>query len=212
MISQRSGHYAELAILLTVSGCASIIDGTMQTLTFVTEPPGAQIIIESMPMGVTPASLTLKRKDYTENATLVFKKEGYQDFGTTITTSLNGWFWGNIVTGGVFGTTTDSISGAMWEFETDKYFATLQPVKASQAEIDHWHYKNQVRRFVLLTHEQLASDLAKGEGEHLTSLYQLLNLKETELAEALVKLRAMVPPDDDPVGFSRAVLDQFVEG
>ena len=56
-------------------GCATIVVGDKQSLTFDSEPAGAQIIMNGTPMGVTPATITIKKYDY-QNAPVLFKKEG----------------------------------------------------------------------------------------------------------------------------------------
>jgi len=205
-------HIALLFILLAfmASGCASIIDGKTQTVTFNSGPEGAQVIINGLPMGVTPTSISLKRSDY-DNANVLFKKEGYQDQTATIHTKLNGWFWGNIICGGLLGSATDGISGAMWEFSPNSYFVTLNPLKSSLEEMDRLDYENKVRKFVLYSYEQLASDLAKGEGESLKSLYSLLNVNGDQSNDILVKLRALAFSSENPPAFAEVVLKQFLK-
>ena len=45
-------------------GCATLFVGDKQSLTFDSEPAGAQIIMNGRPMGVTPATITIKKSDY----------------------------------------------------------------------------------------------------------------------------------------------------
>src|SRR5688572_32026754 len=102
-----------ILLLCTAFGCASIFEGKVQPVTFNSQPSGAQIIINGMPMGVTPTTMTLKRSDY-DKATVIFKKEGHQDQQATIQTKVTGWFWGNVIFGGLLGSATDAITGSMW--------------------------------------------------------------------------------------------------
>jgi hypothetical protein len=132
-----------IACLMIASGCASIVDGRRETVSFSSDPAGAHIIINGRAMGVTPASLVLERSDY-DNANVVFKKEGYQDQHATIQTTINGWFFGNIITGGPLGSSTDAFSGAMWKFSPNAYFVSLPPIQASRAEWDRFVYDNNV--------------------------------------------------------------------
>jgi hypothetical protein len=205
-------HTALLVILLvsTASGCASIIDGRTQTVTFNSEPQGAQIIINGMPMGVTPASIGLKRSDY-DNANLLFRREGFQDQTVTMRTKLNGWFWGNVISGGLLGSATDAISGAMWEYSPNNHFVTLNPIKSSAAEMARLDYEKKVRQFVLFSYEQLASDLAKGGGESLVSLYSLLNVNEEQSNDILDRLRTLALSSENPPTFAEVVLKQFLK-
>ena len=45
--------------LLVATGCASIVDRRRETVSFSSDPPGAQVIINGKTMGVTPAALAL---------------------------------------------------------------------------------------------------------------------------------------------------------
>ncbi|OAI48706.1 hypothetical protein AYO43_11105 [Nitrospira sp. SCGC AG-212-E16] len=154
--------FALLVTPMLALGCASIIEGKSQAVTFNSEPAGAQIVINGIPMGVTPATISLRKSDY-DNATVQFKKEGYHDQQASLHTKVTGWFWGNILSGGLFGSSTDAISGAMWEYSPDKYFVTMPPVTASIGEMVRLNYENRARMYILFSHEQLVFDLAKGE-------------------------------------------------
>jgi len=194
--------------LLLAAGCASIIDGRRETVSFSSDPPGAQIIINGKTMGVTPASIFLERSDY-DKANVIFKKEGYQDQQATIQTSLNMWFWGNILCGGFFGSSTDAASGAMWKFSPNSYYSSMPPLKASQAEWDRFKYERNVRRFVLFTYEHLISDLAQDGGENLVSLMQLLSVKNDQLIKAKVRLQDLSHSNENPLAFANAVVRNF---
>lgn len=194
--------------LLLATGCASIIDGRRESVSFSSDPPGAQIIINGKTMGVTPASIFLERSDY-DKANVLFKKEGYQDQQAFIQTSLNMWFWGNILCGGVFGSSTDSASGAMWKFSPNSYYVAMAPLKASQAEWDRFMYERIIRRFVLVTYDHLVSDLAKDGGEHLLRLLQLLSIRDDQSTKAKVRLQDLSHSTEDPLAFANAVIRNY---
>jgi len=192
-------------------GCATIVVGDKQSLTFDSEPAGAQIIMNGTAMGVTPATITIKKSDY-QNATVVFKKEGYTDQYATLHTKTTGWFWGNIIFGGLLGSTTDSSTGAMLEYDPAKFFVTMPPAKASISEMARWDYQNRVRTYILFSHQHLVSDLAKGSGEHLSSLYVLLGLTEVRQKEAIRELRMLATISENTPAFAEAVLKVFPNG
>lgn len=89
-----------LMTLMLAFGCATFVVGDKQSLTFDSEPAGAEILINGVSMGVTPATITIQKRNY-ENATVVFKKGGYIDQQATLHTKTTGWFWGNILIGGL---------------------------------------------------------------------------------------------------------------
>lgn len=214
MIKVRHSRLARIALLIVpmlALGCASIMEGKTQSVSFNSEPAGAQILINGLPMGVTPATITIKKSDY-DNANVLFKKEGYQDQQATLHTKVTGWFWGNIITGGLLGSGTDAISGAMWEYSPDKYFVTMPPVKASIGETARLDYENRVRMYILFSHEHLVSDLAKGGGEHLSSLCTLLGLDKVLQEDTIFELRMLATISENAPAFAEAVLKAFVNG
>ena len=55
-----------------------------------------------------------------EAYTITFKKEGYADTNATLETSMSGWYWGNIVFGGLIGMlVVDPMTGAMYKLPED---------------------------------------------------------------------------------------------
>lgn len=116
---------AVLGITLLSSGCASIVDGNTQSVSFASNPDSATVFLNGAPVGKTPVTIPLKRRAGAQ--TLKFTKEGYKDLEMPLTSTLNPWFLGNIVTGGLLGSTTDGLSGAAFAYAPNQYMATLQP-------------------------------------------------------------------------------------
>lgn len=114
---------ASLVILLSITGCATIFDGDTQLVTFNSTPSGAQVFVDGQLLGVTPVTASVKRK---KGAVLTVKKEGYASQTIPMATTMNMTFLGNLVTGGAFGTTTDSASGAINKFEPGQYMVILE--------------------------------------------------------------------------------------
>ena len=193
--------------LLIATGCASIVDGRKEPVSFSSDPPGAQIFINGMPMGVTPASIVLERSDFGK-ANVIFKKEGYQDQQAILETSLNMWFFGNVIFGWVIGSSTDAVTGAMWKFAPNSYYVSMPPLKASLTEQNRFAYEKTVRRFLLYRYGELVCDVAKGEGENLASLYQLLSVNADRRSEVLARLQGLVFSTDSPPAFTNAVINE----
>lgn len=116
-------------LALTLTSCATIVDGTTQVVSFNSNPSGAEIVLNGVPIGVTPFTSQIERG---ENKVVLVKKEGYDDQQVMLSTKLNGWFWGNFLFGGLLGSTTDYASGASIEYAPNTYYVTLIPKKASQ--------------------------------------------------------------------------------
>ena len=102
-----------LLVALAVPGCASIVTGTKQTVDFQTHPPGARATVNGQQF-TTPGSLTLKRK---KTYDVVFEKPGYVTTSRHIGHHTNGWFWGNIIIGGMIGVCIDAGTGAMYSLD-----------------------------------------------------------------------------------------------
>lgn len=112
-----------IAALATMTGCASIISGSTQTLTFKSVPEQASISItnkagEKVHTGVTPVTVTLKRGNgFFQSAAyhVTFKKEGFQTKTVQVTGTVNGWYVANIIFGGLIGLLiVDPATGAMY--------------------------------------------------------------------------------------------------
>lgn len=115
------------------AGCASIVHGTRQDVTIDTDPPGATITGRRLPsQTITPANLTLKRKyDYE----FQIEKPGYKTETVFVEKNITGWFWGNLLFGGIIGIIVDLNNGAGYKLEPEDVFVKLRPeVKKGVAE------------------------------------------------------------------------------
>ena len=105
--------YISALAILFASGCASIIKGTSQTVSINSNVEGADVIVNGERVGTTPFTGPIKRKSGT---TVTVRKTGYQTKTVTMTTEIEAIFWGNIISGGVIGSTTDLTTGAMYYY------------------------------------------------------------------------------------------------
>src|SRR5687768_10364969 len=105
------------SIIVLTSGCASIVSGTRQTVTIKSNPEGAQATFynkkgETIASQPTPCTVLLKRSG---SYTLKIEKPEYAPFETKMTRTINGWYFGNVVLGGLIGIViVDPITGAMF--------------------------------------------------------------------------------------------------
>jgi hypothetical protein len=199
---------ASLALLILI-GCASIVDGTTQLVSFNSEPSGAQVLVSGSMVGVTPMSIEIKRE---KGTTVTIRKDGYEPHVVTLNTKLNPMFWGNIITGGTFGSTTDSMSGASVEYSPDQYFVTLNPIAVPETSRVAHGLERKVRDFILVNFQNLQDDLEDGQGEYLSSLLSLLSVEEGGSEDAIAKLRSLLETNDGDVpGFADAVITEMVD-
>ncbi|HEY2071716.1 MAG TPA: hypothetical protein VGG48_19305 [Rhizomicrobium sp.] len=103
---------------IALSGCATIINGTTQSVSISTPPvAGAQCTLTSSEgtwYVTTPGSVTVHKTKNDLNATC--KKDGYQDATTVIPSKFNATTVGNVLLGGVIGIGVDAASGANYSY------------------------------------------------------------------------------------------------
>lgn len=126
-----------------VTGCASIVSDSKYPVAVTSSPSGAayEIVNESgvsVRSGVTPDEVTLRAgAGYFdgEKYTVTYRKDGYNSSTQTLESGIDGWYWGNIVIGGLIGMLiVDPATGAMYTLpEKINSTLTAAPVSAISA-------------------------------------------------------------------------------
>ncbi len=113
---------------LLMTGCASIVSDSSYPVNLQSAPDTANFTITNrsgavVHSGVTPSVVTLKASAgyfKGERYVITFKKDGFTDKTFTLTSSLDGWYWGNILFGGLIGMLiVDPATGAMYKLPQD---------------------------------------------------------------------------------------------
>lgn len=119
--------------LVALAGCATIVNGSKQTVSFMSEPPGATITVGGEFTSRTPVALPLGRgKDYT----LLIQKEGYESQSSALNSSFSHWVQatlGNAWNWIIPGLIVDIVSGGAYEFDQQLMNFVLVKDKASSA-------------------------------------------------------------------------------
>jgi hypothetical protein len=132
-------------IVLSLSGCASIMSGRNQTMTFQSTPEYSNISIlnragEKIHVGQAPVTVNLKRGAgffKPEKYQVTFEKDGYETKTINITSSINGWYIGNILFGGWIGLLiVDPATGAMYSLNTKEKNIVLNDLKNTAIPVD----------------------------------------------------------------------------
>lgn len=117
---------------LFAGGCASIVHGGDREITVATQPPGATAsvrksggsISDVVAVEKTPCTISLDpKKGYFsgQSYTLRLELPGYKVTEVDLTPKMSGWYWGNLLFGGVIGMlAVDPATGAMWNISPDK--------------------------------------------------------------------------------------------
>lgn len=192
-----------------LGGCASIIDGSHQEVSFNSNPDGATVNIDGRIIGKTPTTVSLKKK---AGQSLIFSKDGYKPLTMQLETRMDSWFWGNIVLGGFIGSTTDGISGAINEYSPSQYMVTLQqegtgPLESNTAT----DAKQKAKEYIVLTYKNILSDISHGGGQYLTSLFELLKIPKEGQTEATKKIHALSDAYSNIPEFADRVIELYLK-
>ncbi|MBC7934059.1 MAG: hypothetical protein H7Y86_01690 [Rhizobacter sp.] len=131
-----------ISLPVIFSSCATIFGKSSYPFRISTDPAGAEVSVTNKKgkeifKGASPANITLKsgagyfsRSEYQ----VKISSTGYAEQVIPVNFKMNGWYFGNILLGGVIGMLIiDPISGAMWKLETADINATL--VKTNSAAL-----------------------------------------------------------------------------
>ncbi|HYX35010.1 MAG TPA: PEGA domain-containing protein [Oligoflexus sp.] len=102
-----------IALALLSTHCATIVSGKTQTMTIDSNVKDADIVVDGVNVGKTPYTGPVTRA---KSASVTLRKDGYASKTVTLNTEIEPMFWGNIIFGGVFGSTTDNSTGAMYKY------------------------------------------------------------------------------------------------
>jgi len=124
-----------LIALTLLNSCASIVSKSNWPIHVSSDPAGASVTIVNRSgkvvyKGTSPAQLTLKSGAgffKKESYTVRFEFEGYATQEVPLECKVNGWYWGNILIGGLLGfIVIDPATGAMYKLETPFVDARLE--------------------------------------------------------------------------------------
>lgn len=125
-----------VALTFVFTGCASIVSKSTYPVAIQSRPAGATITVtdkkgRDIYIGNTPAIVYLKSSSgFFSKAEYAVKISlpGYQEHLTVINSSLDGWYFGNIVFGGLIGMLfIDPATGAMWTLDRESISVSLIP-------------------------------------------------------------------------------------
>lgn len=103
-----------------INGCASIIKGRNQNINIMTpdgENVDATIFSKSGMFETQLPRLVSIQKDHQDVTIRIKEDKCHQETVTVVKSKIEPWFWGNIFVG-LFGSTTDSSTGAMWKYDS----------------------------------------------------------------------------------------------
>jgi hypothetical protein len=119
-----------LVLILAFSGCATVFAGGPDRVPVTTNPPGATVFVDNMPVGQTPTIITLDRS----RAAGIIRIEapGYAPIVIARDRGINGWFWINVVLLNPIGVIIDLVTGNINSFDDTPITLGLTPAGPGQ--------------------------------------------------------------------------------
>lgn len=113
--------------LLLLSGCATILKGSRETLTVDSEPRGARVYLNGNPIGHTPLESKVASKD---DYTFEFRQDGYETRTATIGHFVGaGWIVADILLPFLLiNIIVDAATGDWFYLDQDHLMVTLEPI------------------------------------------------------------------------------------
>jgi len=142
--------------LLLATGCASIVSGGPKTIPITSVPDDAVCEIVDVRSGAsilktrTPYTATLSNDaGFFRNARYRVKisKDGFIPREVPLEAGVNGWYFGNIIFGGLLGILiVDPATGAMWKIHQDSVAVQLYPDSAEGRKAMEENFKEEQTR------------------------------------------------------------------
>jgi len=123
-----------------LTGCATIVGKDVFPVTINSNPDGANILIKDEKdkkifTGTTPTTVTLTAGEsyfHAKSYYITFSKTGYAEQQAVVKATMSGWYWGNILFGGLIGMLiVDPVTGKMWKLPTEVSANMSQQVSSS---------------------------------------------------------------------------------
>jgi uncharacterized protein YceK len=195
-----------LVLMGMLSGCATIVSGPSQKMSFSSTPDNVIISVDNVNVGNTPITVDVRRGT---GKLLILEKEGYYPKKMLLTTKFNNWFWGNIVCGGLC-SATDALTKSILEYAPNNYHATLDPMNAKSIIMNIYELRQEVKLFIMSNYSDIIKELAAGQGEYLNALLQVLNIENNNAEGAIKKIKGLSDAYLDIPEFSEKVVELFM--
>jgi len=194
-----------LLIALLVCGCATIFTGTTQMIQINSNVPGAQVIIDGVPVGLTPFQGRIRKRN--DSPSVIVRAQGYHDASVLLSSQINYIIILNTL--GLYcassSTTTDFLSRAAWQYSPNTYFVNLFEIHARHGENDEL----MIGHFSMMNHSNIAIEANNSEGEYFDVLVNLLeNNMDRESAIEAIK-QALEKSEGDQLTFRNELISSF---
>lgn len=118
------------ALLLGGLGCATIVAQGPDRIQVNSSPEGAKVTLDGAPVGRTPCVVAVNRKD---EGVFKIEFEGYDPVVIDRDKVANGWFFGNLLIGGIIGIGVDLATSNQGKYSETPIFVELKSNKRMPA-------------------------------------------------------------------------------
>ena len=163
--------------LFLATGCATMFNQETQNLTFNSTPDSADIEVNGTVLGRTPWTGPVKRGS--EQAVLI-SKDGYEPKQIQLKGEISGWVVANALWGlpGLLSTAVDVGNGAGYSYGQGAYHVTLASKGSATTAGHDTAPEGKLKRFVLMSYEDIRKEVVAGSGEKLEALMQLMGYSD----------------------------------
>jgi hypothetical protein len=116
-----------LAIVIVLSGCATLLTGTKDTISFNSTPDGAIVYKDGLELCLTPCRVPVKRSLTRED--IEFRLDGYETRLFTLDKEFNIVSIVNL--GSVFGWAIDAATGSIMKYDRKSYDLIMKPERTT---------------------------------------------------------------------------------
>lgn len=124
-------------MVLSATGCGTVVNGIHQDLAITSHPGGAQVSVDGISKGTTPIVIPVTRK----HAHVVkVEHAGYQPIEASVVPQTSIWEWGNVLFAWLPGLAVDAWTGGMYELSQERVYAvfpaqTERTVRTAQGDL-----------------------------------------------------------------------------
>ena len=177
-----------LLVPIIFNSCATITKDDSQPVAFSSEPQGADISLNNIPVGTTPTTVMVKRK--MGKTMVTYQKEGYKTQTFPLDKSVAGMTFGNIIFGGIVGLGVDVATGKATNYQ-DSVHVKLIPVGESAPNSTSGGSNSEKKAPVQQnnTKKSVSKENNESSRKRLLRLYTKGQISESEYNEMMQELK-----------------------
>lgn len=119
-----------------LGGCATISNQTKQEVALTTSSGQSVVASVDGKKVSLPSKVNISRSSGTTVYVFAEDNPCYETTQLVIVgkNKVSGWFWGNIIFGGLFGSSTDALSGGMWSYTNPNFIVPVEKKPSCKAK------------------------------------------------------------------------------